>query len=276
MSELEAIILGLVQGLTEFLPVSSSGHLTICKSLFNIETENLSFEVAVHAATVLSTIVAFRKELTGLIAGFFTKKMNPEKEYIFKILISMIPVFIVGVFFKEQVTAIFGSGLAIVGLMLLVTSALLVISELLTKKREREAGVANQENVTLGKHVGYKEAFIIGIAQACAVLPGLSRSGSTISTGLILGVRKDEIAKFSFLMVLIPILGEAFLELIGGDFVASETGIGTFSLILGFVSAFISGLVACTLMINLVKRSRLWGFAVYCAVAGIACVISSL
>lgn len=276
MSELEAIVLGLVQGLTEFLPVSSSGHLTICKSLFNIETENLSFEVAVHAATVLSTIVAFRKELSGLIAGFFTMKMNPEKEYIFKILISMIPVFIVGVFFKEQVTAIFGSGIAVVGMMLIVTSALLVISELLTKRRERRAGVGNQENITLGKHVGYKEAFIIGIAQACAVLPGLSRSGSTISTGLILGVRKDEIAKFSFLMVLIPILGEAFLELIGGDFVASETGIGTVSLILGFVSAFISGLVACTLMINLVKRSRLWGFAVYCAVAGIACVISSL
>lgn len=281
MSELEAIILGLIQGLTEFLPVSSSGHLTICKNLFGIETANLSFEIAVHAATVLSTIIAFRKEIWDLIVGFFNLKMNPQKEYIFKILVSMIPVFIVGVFFKDFVEALFGSGLAVVGYMLLVTSALLSLSEVLTKKQAERAASISSDNQTkgdteIGKPVGYKEAFIMGLAQAAAVLPGLSRSGSTISTGLMLGIRKSEVAKFSFLMVLIPILGEAFLELIGGEFGASASGIGTLPLILGFVAAFLSGLFACTLMINLVKKARLWGFAIYCALAGLACVISTL
>lgn len=277
MSELEAVILGIVQGLTEFLPVSSSGHLTIVKSLFGVETENLSFEVAVHAATVLSTIVAFRKEIAKLILGFFSFKMNSEKDYIFKIAVSMIPIFIVGVFFKDKVKSIFGSGLAIVGFMLLVTSSLLIISELLTRGRERAHARESHGSSEGGyRSMGYKDAFIMGLAQACAVMPGLSRSGSTISTGLILGVKKDEVAKFSFLMVLVPIIGEAFLELVGGDFSVTESGIGFLPLTLGFAAAFISGLFACTLMIDLVKRARLWGFAVYCAVAGIACVLSSI
>ncbi len=265
MTGIEAALLGLVQGLTEFLPVSSSGHLTICKSLFGIETSNLSFEVAVHAATVLSTIVAFRKEIWDLLKGFFNLKMNPQKDYIFKIGVSMVPIFIVGVFFKDYVEGIFGSGLAVVGFMLVVTASLLALSEVMTKKQSGE-----------GKPLGYKEAFIIGLAQACAVLPGLSRSGSTISTGLMLGVKKSEIAKFSFLMVLVPILGEAFLELVGGDFGQAASGIDTLPLVVGFVVAFLSGLFACKLMINLVRSARLWGFAVYCAVAGIICIISTL
>jgi undecaprenyl-diphosphatase len=265
MTGIEAALLGLVQGLTEFLPVSSSGHLTICKSLFGIETSNLSFEVAVHAATVLSTIVAFRKEIWDLLKGFFNLQMNPQKDYIFKIGVSMVPIFIVGVFFKDYVEEIFGSGLAVVGFMLVVTASLLALSEVMTKRQSGE-----------GKPLGYKEAFIIGLAQACAVLPGLSRSGSTISTGLMLGVKKSEIAKFSFLMVLVPILGEAFMELVGGDFGQAASGIDTLPLVVGFVVAFLSGLFACKLMINLVRSARLWGFAVYCAVAGIICIVSTL
>lgn len=265
MTGIEAVLLGLVQGLTEFLPVSSSGHLTICKSLFGIETSNLSFEVAVHAATVLSTIVAFRKEIWDLLKGFFNLQMNPQKEYIFKIGVSMVPIFIVGVFFKDYVEEIFGSGLAVVGFMLVVTASLLALSEVMTKRQNGE-----------GRPVGYKEAFIIGLAQACAVLPGLSRSGSTISAGLMLGVKKSEVAKFSFLMVLVPILGEAFLELIGGDFGQAASGIGALPLAMGFAAAFLSGLFACKLMINLVRSARLWGFAVYCAVVGIICIVSTL
>lgn len=265
MSWLEAVLLGLVQGLTEFLPVSSSGHLTIAKELFGIQTSNLSFEVVVHAATVCSTIVAFRKEIWNLLCGFFNLKMNPQKEYIFKIAVSMVPVFIVGMFFKDQIEAVFGSGLLVVGCMLLLTALLLSLSEYLSK---REQGG--------GRPVSYKDAIIIGIAQACAVLPGLSRSGSTISTGLLLGVKKEDVAQFSFLMVLVPILGEAFLELVGGELSGEASGIPVLSLVLGFASAFLSGLFACTLMINLVKKARLWVFAVYCVVAGIACIISSL
>lgn len=265
MSWIEAVLLGIVQGLTEFLPVSSSGHLTIAKELFGIQNGNLSFEVVVHAATVCSTVVAFRKEIWSLLCGFFNLKMNPQKEYIFKIAVSMVPVFIVGVFFKEQVEAVFGSGLMVVGCMLLLTAFLLSLSEYLSKKNQGE-----------GRQVGYKDAIIIGIAQACAVLPGLSRSGSTISTGLLLGVKKEEIAQFSFLMVLVPILGEAFLELVGGELSGEASGIPALSLVLGFVSAFLSGLFACTLMINLVKKAKLWLFAVYCVVAGVACIVSSL
>ena len=275
MSELEAIILGLVQGLTEFLPVSSSGHLTICKELFGIETSNLTFEVAVHAATVLSTIVAFRKEIWKIIAGCFNLQMNPEKEYVLKIAVSMIPIFIVGVFLKDYVEKFFGSGLAIVGFMLLITASLLSLSEMLTRKAAKKAAQSGIDG-EVGKSIGYKEAIIIGLAQACAVMPGLSRSGSTISTGLMLGVKKSEVAQFSFLMVLVPILGEAFLELVGGEFGQAASGIGTLPLILGFAAAFLSGLFACTLMVNLVKKASLWGFAVYCTIAGLACIISTL
>ncbi len=268
MSSVEAIFLGIVQGLTEFLPVSSSGHLTIFKEFLGIEQSNLSFEVAVHAATVLSTIVVFWHEIIKLFTGFFCKGMNDEKRYLCMIIVSMIPVFVVGVFFKDKVEAVFSSGLVVVGTMLFVTAALLSLSEILTK---RQTAKGNS-----GYPLNFKNTFLMGCAQAVAVLPGLSRSGSTISTGLILGAKKGEVAQFSFLMVLVPILGEAFLELIGGDFSSAESSIATLPLVLGFISAFLSGLFACKVMINLVKRARLWGFAVYCCIAGAVCIIYSV
>ena len=254
MSVLEAILLGLVQGLTEFLPVSSSGHLTIGKEILGIETENLTFEVVVHAATVLSTIVAFRKDILSLIMGLFKFKLNEETDYVIKICISMIPVFIIGIFFKDYVEAIFGSGLLVVGISLLVTSTLLFLTTVVKQ--------GNSE-ITKGK------ALIIGIAQAIAVLPGLSRSGATISTGLLLGVKKDLVAKFSFLMVLVPVLGEAFLELISGDLAAASSGISSMSLAAGFFAAFLSCLFACKLTIALVKRAKQTGFAIYSTLPGL-------
>lgn len=269
MTELQAVLLGLVQGLTEFLPVSSSGHLTIFRSLFGIEAENLTFEVAVHAATVLSTIVAFRKEILDLLRGFFKFRMNSQTHYIFKIAVSMIPVMIVGLFLKDYVSALFGSGLLIVGCMLVLTAILLYLGEKLSDR----AALRAKEGASEGKEVGYLDAFIIGLAQSIAVLPGLSRSGTTIATGLMLGVKKSAVAQFSFLMVLVPILGEAFLELISGEFTVAASGISTLALILGFVSAFISGYVACRWMINIVRKAKLHWFSLYCLFAAVACVV---
>ncbi len=257
MSAFEAIILGLLQGLTEFLPVSSSGHLTIAKALFGIETSDLSFEVVTHAATVCATIIVFRKEILDLLKGLFKFKYNDQTRYVCMIAVSMIPVFVVGMFFKDCVEALFGGGLTVVGTALLATAALLFFS-----------GRNSGKQI---KPLSYKSAFIIGLAQAVAVIPGLSRSGSTIATGLICGVKRDQVAQFSFLMVLIPILGEAFLELVGGDFAVSS--IGVMSLVAGFVAAFVSGLVACRFMIAVVKRAKLHWFAIYCALVGIACLI---
>ena len=259
MSWFEGLILGLVQGLTEFLPVSSSGHLAIGKALFGIETSDLSFEIAVHAATVLATIVVFRKEIWRLLQGFFKFKMNAETRYILLILISMIPVFVVGMFFKDSVEALFGEGLVVVGCALLVTALLLFLSEAL-KRRNAEGGP-----------VTWKSALWMGLAQAVAVIPGLSRSGSTIATGLLCGVKKEEVAQFSFLMVLIPILGEAFLDLVGGD--AATSTVGALPLILGFLAAFVSGLFACRVMIALVKKAKLKWFALYCVAAALFCLI---
>ncbi|MBR4213385.1 MAG: undecaprenyl-diphosphate phosphatase [Bacteroidales bacterium] len=259
MSWFEGLILGLVQGLTEFLPVSSSGHLAIGKALFGIETADLSFEIAVHAATVLATIVVFRKEIWRLLQGLFKFKMNAETRYILLILISMIPVFVVGMFFKDSVEALFGEGLVVVGCALLVTALLLFLSEAL-KRRNAEGGP-----------VTWKSALWMGLAQAVAVIPGLSRSGSTIATGLLCGVKKEEVAQFSFLMVLIPILGEAFLDLVGGD--AATSTVGALPLILGFLAAFVSGLFACRVMIALVKKAKLKWFALYCVAAALFCLI---
>ncbi len=270
MEWFQAVVLGLIQGLTEFLPVSSSGHLTIFKAIFGIDADNLSFEVAVHAATVLSTIVAFRKEIWNIIGGVFKFRYNPQTEYFLKICVSMIPVFIVGVFFKDFVEDIFGSGLIIVGSMLILTAVLLTLGETLSNRQARRAAAEGREP---GREVGWWDALIIGIAQAFAVMPGLSRSGTTISTGLMLGVRKSSMAQFSFLMVLIPILGEAFLQLIGGDFAASTSGISALSLTLGTLTAFISGYIACRWMIRIVQRARLRWFALYCLVAAAFCFI---
>ncbi len=273
MDYVESVVLGLVQGLTEFLPVSSSGHLVIGKALFGIETSDLSFEIVVHAATVLSTIVAFRKDLYALVTSFFRyigklfgreglkTEMDQDTSYVMKIFVSMIPVFIVGVFFKDFVEKIFGSGLLIVGIMLLLTAFLLFLSERVKGGR---------------KDIGYKEAFVIGVAQAFAVMPGLSRSGSTIATGLLLGVDKSKVAKFSFLMVMIPILGESFLELVSGGFAASESGIDPLVLLLGGAAAFLSGLFACKMMIKIVSKAKLWIFSIYCLAAGALTIILSV
>lgn len=268
MEWFHAVVLGLIQGLTEFLPVSSSGHLAIFKAIFGIDADNLTFEVAVHAATVLSTIVAFRKEIWDIVKGVFKFRYNAQTQYFLKICVSMIPVFIVGVFFKDTVTDIFGSGLVIVGSMLLLTALLLFIGESLSNRQMRKDAVAGKPQ---GKEVGYKEAFIVGIAQAFAVLPGLSRSGSTISTGLMLGVKKSAIAQFSFLMVLIPILGETFLEIVGGGMHSS--GIPALSLVLGTLTAFVSGYAACRWMIRIVQKARLRYFSIYCCAAAIFCFI---
>ena len=258
MSWLEALILGLVQGLTEFLPVSSSGHLAIGRELLGVEAaEDLVFEVTVHAATVLSTIIVFRKEIWKLLQGLFKFKMNDETDYILKICVSMIPVFVVGMFFKDSVEGLFGS-LMVVGIALLVTALLLFFSDFASNKFEAKNSARNG--------IGWWQAFVVGIGQALAVIPGLSRSGTTISTGLLCGVKRDVMAQFSFLMVLIPILGEAFLDVVGGDMAASTIGAGP--LLVGFLAAFVSGLFACKVMIALVRKARLSWFALYCAIVG--------
>lgn len=266
MNEIQALILGLVQGLTEYLPVSSSGYLTIGQALFNITTDEkaqLAFDIVVHVATVMSTLVILWKEVAWLFKGFFKFKDNDETRYIINILVSMIPVGIVGVFFKDYVEDIFGSGLLIVGCMLLVTALLLTFSYY-AKPRQKE-------------NISIKDAFIIGIAQACAVMPGLSRSGSTIATGLLLGNKKELLAKFSFLMVIPPILGEALLD--GVKVMKGENVFGSISttaLAIGFVAAFLSGCFACKWMIDIVKRGKLIYFAIYCAIIGIAAIAFSL
>ena len=264
----EGIILGLIQGLTEFLPVSSSGHLVIGRELLGIEaSEDLVFEVLVHAATVLSTIVVFRKQIWGLLKGFFKFKYNDETDYLLKIAVSMIPVFIVGVFFKDFVEGLFGS-LTAVGCALMVTALLLAFSDLASKPGRAPFLPAGKE---YRNGISYWQAFVVGLGQAIAVAPGLSRSGTTISTGLICGVRRDVMAQFSFLMVLVPILGEAFLDVVGGDFTASP--VGALPLVLGFISAFISGLFACKVMIALVKKAKLSWFALYCAIVALCIFI---
>ncbi len=261
MTIFESIILGIIQGLTEFLPVSSSGHLALLGAYLGVQQEaDLSFAVALHAGTVLSTIVVFYKELWELIKGFFRFKKSPEMDFVLKILVSMIPVFIVGFTIKDAIEELFVGSMAIVGVMLIVTGLLLVFT---TIKKSGE------------KPIGYKEAFIIGIAQACAVLPGLSRSGSTISTGLLIGVKRELMAKFSFLMVLIPIIGVTLLDIISGDF-SAEGGAGGLNIAVGFASSFIVGLIACRWMIKLVQKGNLRWFAYYCFALGAITIFLSL
>ena len=259
MDVLDSIILGIIQGLTEFLPVSSSGHLALFGEILGVQEEaGMGFTIALHTGTVLSTIVIFRKEIWQLIVGFFKFKMNWETQFVLKIFVSLIPILIIGLTMKDFVESLFVDNVAFVGAMLILTSALLFFSTI---------------NKNGKKEIGYKEAFIIGIAQACAVLPGLSRSGSTIATGLILGVDKKEIAKFSFLMVLIPILGMSFLDLISGDMVQQHEGASMLNLGVGFLTSFLVGLGACKLMISLVQRGSLKWFAYYCLIVGIGAII---
>ena len=281
MEWFEAVLLGLVQGLTEFLPVSSSGHLEIGKALLGVETtDDLLFTTMVHAATVLSTIVVFRKEIWDLLVGFFGglkdwkiatndagRKVlvcNDQTDYLLKMVVSMLPVLVVGLFFKDSVEALFGS-IQVVGFALIATALLLFFSAYASRPGRKSIFPANEYRNGLS----YWQAFAVGLGQAFAVLPGLSRSGTTISTGLICGVKREVMAQFSVLMVLVPILGETFLEVVGGEFGASS--VGALALVLGFVSAFLSGLFACKVMIALVKKAKLSWFALYCLVAA-ACI----
>lgn len=267
MDWIQSLILGTVQGLTEYLPISSSGHLAIGQALFGLQDPdaNLAFTVTVHIATVLSTCVILWKEIVWIFADLFKFKWDNGTKYAFNILISMIPVAIVGFFFKDKVEDIFGSGLLIVGICLMITATLLAFSYF-AKPRQRE-------------NISPIHAFVIGIAQAIAVLPGLSRSGSTIATGLLLGNKKEKLAQFSFLMVIPPILGEALLDvkdMAEQGISTAMGGISPLALAIGFLAAFISGCIACKWMINLVKKGKLIWFAVYCAVVGLATIIIPL
>lgn len=263
MEWFEALILGIVQGLTEYLPVSSSGHLAIGANLFGLNgEENLTFTVAVHVATVLSTIVILWREIVWLFTDLFKFRWNEGTKYVVNILISMIPVGIVGLCFKDKVEAIFGSGLLVVGICLLVTATLLAFSYW-AKPRQRE-------------NISPLHAFIIGLAQALAVLPGLSRSGSTIATGLLLGNKKERLAQFSFLMVIPPILGEALLDVKDmAEMGVSQAmaGLPPLSLLVGFLAAFVCGCIACKWMIGIVRRGKLIWFALYCAVVGTLTIV---
>ena len=267
METIEALILGLLQGLTEYLPVSSSGHLAIGSHILGIEAEeNLMFTVAVHVATVLSTLVVLGGEIIRLVRGTFgpfnagasgLARLNADQRYMLNILVSMIPIFVVGIFFKDAVESIFGQGLLVVGCCLLVTAGLLAYSYY-GKPRQKES-------------ISLIDAFIIGVAQAVAVLPGLSRSGSTIATGLILGNNKAHMAQFSFLMVIPPILGEALLDTIKAakeGFSAAFGDLSVMALVVGFVAAFVSGIAACKWMIGIVRRGKLIYFAYYCVAVG--------
>jgi len=262
MTIIESIILGAVQGLTEILPVSSSGHLQIAKALLGVEIEeNLAFDTTLHAATVLSTIVILWPEVKRLVVGLFSRHFNDEQAYILKIVLSMIPIGVVGFTLKDYIDQMLSSPyiLSIVGAMLLLTAALLSFAYY-ARPRQKET-------------ISYRDAFIIGLSQAVAAMPGLSRSGTTIATGLLLGNKKEAMAHFSFLMVLAPILGEMFLNIVKGEVVFSS--IGVVEMAAGFVAAFVVGCLACRFMIDIVKRGKLIWFAVYCAAAGVVSIVSN-
>jgi len=273
MEWLDALILGLVQGLAEYLPISSSGHLEIFRTILGIDLPSdqaLQFDLILHAATVCSTLVILWPMFSGLCKSFFTFKCDDDFRYVCKILLSCIPVGIVGVFFKDTVERFFGSGLTIVGICLIVTSLLLAFAYW-SSIREGKLVSASK-----GRDISWWDAFIIGCAQAVAVLPGLSRSGTTIATGILLGDKRDKVASFSFLMVIIPILGEALLDvkdIIIGQEATAGTEVGLTAMLVGFITSFVVGCCACKWMINLVKRGKLIWFAVYCVVMGIICLL---
>ena len=264
-------MLGIVQGLTEFLPVSSSGHLMIFKELLGVDGEGfLDFTVAVHCATVLSTIIVFWGAIWALLKGLFKFRYNDETDYICKLVVSMIPVAAVGFLLKDQVEALFGDSLTTVAVCLLVTAALLFLSDHFSFK-----GVAKATSEGVRNGISYWQAFVVGLGQACAVAPGLSRSGTTIATGLVCGVKRSVIAQFSFLMVLVPIIGEQLLEILkmaSGEAEAAS-GVGTAALCLGFIAAFLSGLFACKVMVAIVKKAKLSWFALYCLVVAVLILI---
>lgn len=261
MGILEAIILGIIQGLTEFLPVSSSGHLEIAKAIFGNEQEDggILMTVTLHAATALSTVVVFRKDIVEILTGLLSFKMNEEMLFSLKIIVSMIPAAFIGLFFEDQIDALFNANILLVGVMLLITGLLLFLAD---KAKHTE------------KKVGFKEAVIIGISQAIAILPGISRSGATISTSVLLGIDRERAARFSFLMVVPLILGKIAKDLLDGEFL--KDSVELMPLGVGFIAAFITGLVACTWMITLVKKSKLSWFSIYCFLIGTIAIIWSL
>ena len=262
MTIFESIILGAVQGLTEFLPVSSSGHLQIAKALLGVEIEeNLAFDVTLHAATVLSTIVILWPEVKRILTGLFSRHFNEEQAYALKLILSMIPIGIVGFTLKDYLNAMLESPyiLTIVGGMLLLTAVLL--------------SFAYYARPRLKENISYRDAFIIGLSQAVAAMPGLSRSGTTIATGLLLGNKKTAVAQFSFLMVLAPILGEMMLNIVKGEVAFSS--IGVVPMAAGFISAFVVGCLACKFMLGIVQKGKLIWFAVYCAIAGVVSIVSN-
>lgn len=262
MEIIDAIILGIIQGLTEFLPVSSSGHLELGKAILgdnSVPEESLLFTVVLHFATALSTLVVFRKDIIELIKGALKFEWNDDLQFILKIAISMVPAVVVGLFFEEQLESLFGNNILLVGCMLLITAVLLFFAD---KAKDTD------------KKVSFKNAFVIGVSQAIAMLPGISRSGATISTSVLLGNDKTKAARFSFLMVVPLIFGKIAKDILSGDLTYDS---GNFvSLSIGFVAAFIAGLFACTWMISLVKKSKLSYFAVYCTIVGLIAIIFSL
>lgn len=275
MDWLQALLLGIVQGLTEFLPVSSSGHLMIVRDLLGVDGDGfLDFTVTVHLATVLSTIIVFWKPICKLLAGFFRFKYNDETDYVFKIIVSMVPVAVVGLLFKEQVEALFVDNLFTVAVCLIVTAILLYLSDVSGRAASRKA--ASEASVSTARNgISYWQAAVVGLSQAVAVAPGLSRSGTTIATGLLCGVKRDVMAQFSFLMVLVPIIGEQFLDILKG-FTGEAVlggGLSPLCLVVGFLAAFLSGLFACKVMIAIVRKAKLTWFALYCLVVSLLLLV---
>ncbi len=275
MDWLDALILGIVQGLAEYLPISSSGHLEIFRDILNINIAGddiLEFDVMLHAATVLSTIVVLWKEFYPLCKSFFTVKLDYNFYYVCKILVSCIPVAIVGFCFKDFVESLFGGSLLVVGICLCVTALLLTFAYFFRTRPMMLNKLSGKYSEP--RDITWIDAFVIGVAQAIAVLPGLSRSGTTIATGILLGDKREKVASFSFLMVIIPILGEALLDLkdmIGGG-ADTESGVSGLCLAIGFIASFVVGCIACKWMLNIVKKGKLIWFALYCIVMGIICI----
>ena len=266
----QALILGIVQGLTEFLPVSSSGHLMIFKELLGVDAEGfLDFTVTVHFATVLSTVIVFWSAIWSLFKGIFKFRYNDETDYVAKLIVSMVPVAVVGLFFKDSVEALFGENLFIVAISLIITALLLFLSDNASRFLGRRKPSAGADVPERRNGISFLQAFVVGLGQACAVAPGLSRSGTTIATGLLCGVKRNVMAQFSFLMVLVPILGEQLLSVI--DAVGEGAGLvlPVTDLLLGFIGAFVAGLVSCKAMVTIVRKARLTYFALYCLVVAL-------
>lgn len=298
MDIIDALILGIVQGLAEYLPISSSGHLEICREVLGLDlggAESLQFDVMLHVATVLSTIVILWREFWPLVVSFFTFRRDDRFWYVCKILISCIPIGIVGVFFKDTIETFFGQELTLVGTCLCVTAALLAFSYFFRTRPLEDAKLTPRYNsktdtfvvekdsfgrVYKPRDISYLDALVIGCAQAVAVLPGLSRSGTTIATGILIGDKREQVAQFSFLMVIIPILGEALLDIkdiFGIEAVDTAAGvatpeIGLGAMLTGFIASFVVGCLACKWMLALVKKGKLVWFALYCLIVGAICI----